>query len=167
MKRPAGIRLFETGGGNVDILKDPVIIWFLIGLFCVIAEFFAPGVIIVFFGVGAWVVALLCLGTEISTAYQIAVFTVVSIGALVLLRKRFNPPADGGPDIDEFIGRTAVVLEPMRRGRPGRVTFKGAAWKAETTSEEWLEKGRYVSIIARESILLFVEPLPEPENRRI
>ncbi|WP_373500013.1 NfeD family protein [Desulfococcus sp.] len=150
----------------MDILKDPVIIWFLIGLFCVIAEFFAPGVIIVFFGAGAWVVALLCLGSEISTAQQITVFTVVSIGALVLLRKRFNPPADSGPDIDEFIGRTAVVLEPMRRGRPGRVTFKGAAWKAETTSDEWLETGRSVSIVARESILLFVESIPEQESMR-
>ena len=150
----------------MDILSDPVIIWFLIGLFCVIAEFFAPGVIIVFFGVGAWVVALICLGTELGTAQQIAVFTVVSIAALVLLRKRFNPPANDGPDIDEFIGRTAVVLEPLRRGRPGRVTFKGAAWKAETTSDEWLEAGRHVSIIARESILLFVEPLPEQETKR-
>lgn len=150
----------------MEILSDPVIVWFLIGLVCVIAEFFAPGVIIVFFGVGAWVVALICLGTELGTAQQIAVFTVVSIAALVLLRKRFNPPAGDGPDIDEFIGRTAVVLEPLRRGRPGRVTFKGAAWKAETTSDEWLEAGRHVTITARESILLFVEPLPEQETQR-
>jgi membrane protein implicated in regulation of membrane protease activity len=152
----------------LEILKDPVTLWFLIGLFCVIAEFFAPGVIIVFFGAGAWVVSLLCLGMELSAPYQITVFIVVSIGSLVLLRRRFNPQPDGSPDLtDDFIGRTAVVLEPIRRGRPGRVTFKGAAWKAETTSDELLEKGRYVSIVRRDSIVLFVEPTQEQENRRI
>jgi len=152
----------------LEILKDPVILWFLIGLFCVIAEFFAPGVIIVFFGVGAWVVSLLCLGMELGAPYQITVFIVVSIGSLMLLRRRFNPEPDGSPDLtDDFIGRTAVVLEPVQRGRPGRVTFKGAAWKAETTSEALLEKGRYVSIVRQESIVLFVEPIQEQENRRV
>lgn len=70
----------------MEMLKDPVTLWFLIGLFCVIVEFFAPGVIIVFFGVGAWVVALLCLGADVGAPLQIAVFVVVSIGSLVLLR---------------------------------------------------------------------------------
>jgi len=152
----------------MEMLKDPVTLWFLIGLFCVIAEFFAPGVIIVFFGAGAWVVALLCLGTDMGAPLQITVFVVISIGALVLLRRRFTPRPDNSPDpTDDFIGRTAVVLEPLRRGRPGRVTFKGAAWKAETASEELLEKGRYVSIIGRDSILLFVEPLHEEEYPKI
>ena len=153
----------------MEILKDPATLWFLIGLFCVIAEFFAPGVIIVFFGAGAWVVSLLCLGVTLSVPYQISVFIMVSIGSLVLLRKRFNPQPGGGRDLTEdFIGRTAVVLEPIRRSRPGRVTFKGAAWKAETRSEETLEKGRYVSIVGRESIVLFVAPIQEEqENRRI
>lgn len=152
----------------LEFLKDPVTLWFLIGLFCVIAEFFAPGVIIVFFGVGAWVVSLLCLGMTLSAPYQITIFILVSIGSLVLLRRRFNPRPGVSPDLtDDFIGRTAVVLEPIERGRPGRVTFKGAAWKAETTCGELLEKGRYVSIVQRNSIVLFVEPVQEQENRKI
>lgn len=157
----------------MDIVKDPVTLWFLIGLFCVIAEFFAPGVIIVFFGVGAWVVSLLCLGVTLSVPYQISVFIMVSIGSLVLLRKRFNPQPDGSPDLtDDFLGRTAVVLEPIQRGRPGRVTFKGAAWKAETRALELLEKGRFVTIVGRESIVLFVAPIPvdptqEQENMKL
>jgi membrane protein implicated in regulation of membrane protease activity len=149
----------------LDLLKDPVTFWFIIGLACVIAEFFAPGVIIVFFGVGAWVVSLLCLGMPLNVPVQITIFVVVSIGSLVLLRRRFNPRTDSGPDLTEdFIGRTAVVLEPVQKGRPGRVTFKGAAWKAETRSEEPLEKGRHVSIVRHDSIVLFVEPVPEEEQ---
>lgn len=152
----------------MDVLKDPVTLWFLVGLICVIAEFFAPGVIIVFFGAGAWVVSLLCLGMTLSLPVQITVFVIVSIGSLVLLRKRFNPSPSTGVDLTEdFIGRTAVVLEPLLRGRPGRVLFKGAAWKAETQSEAPLEKGSYVSIVRRDSIVLFVEPIQEEENRRL
>ncbi len=38
---------------------DSAIIWFLIGLGLVVAEFAIPGVILVFIGVAAWVVAVL------------------------------------------------------------------------------------------------------------
>ena len=152
----------------MELLKDPVTLWFLIGLFCVIAEFFAPGVIIVFFGAGAWVVSLLCLGIDLGLPLQIAVFVVVSIGSLVLLRRRFTPLPETGPDLtDDFIGRTAFVLEPLQRGRPGRVTFKGAVWKAETAAPDVLEKGQYVKIVQRDSIVLFVAPIPEEEHVRL
>jgi len=150
----------------LDLLKDPVTFWFIVGLACLVAEFSVPGVIIVFFGAGAWVVSLLCLVTPLSIPVQIALFIIVSIGSLLLLRRKFNPGTDPGPDLTEdFIGRTAVVLEPIRKGRPGRVTFKGAAWKAETRSETPLEKGRYVSIVRHDSIVLHVEPIPEEEQR--
>ena len=38
---------------------DSATIWFLIGLGLVLAEFAVPGVILVFLGVAAWIVALL------------------------------------------------------------------------------------------------------------
>jgi len=34
---------------------NPTLIWFFIGLVLLIAEFSVPGVILVFFGIGAWV----------------------------------------------------------------------------------------------------------------
>ena len=37
---------------------NPVLIWFLIGLALVLSEFMLPGIILVFFGLGAWAVCL-------------------------------------------------------------------------------------------------------------
>lgn len=144
-------------------------VWFLIGLFCVIAEFALPGVIIVFFGVGAWITALVCWFFNISVPLQVAIFTITSIVALVALRRRFNPsPEDCGPDLtEEFTGKTAIVEEPLSKGKPGRVIFKGALWKAETFSDDFLEKGRYVRIVKKESIILFVEPINTEEVQHV
>lgn len=141
----------------------PTLIWFLIGLFCVLAEFMIPGVIIVFFGAGAWIVALLTYFIPLSAALQVLIFTVTSILALMTLRKRLNPPQEIGDRAaaDDFIGRIAVVQEPVRKGLPGKVTFKGALWQAETRSSYTLQTGDRVLIVDRESIVLFVEPINE------
>lgn len=148
---------------NMEILKDPVFIWFLIGLFCVITEFALPGVIIVFFGAGAWAVSLLVYFFDINVALQVVIFIITSLAALITLRKKFNPSdEDDKADItDDFIGKIAVVEEAVSKGRPGRVIFKGAGWKAKTLSEEVLEQGSYVKIIRHESIVLYVEPFNE------
>ena len=37
---------------------DPALLWFLLGFVLVLAEFAAPGIIIIFVGLGAWVVSL-------------------------------------------------------------------------------------------------------------
>ena len=45
----------------VDWIKDfmkPEIIWVLVGLLLLLMEFAVPGLIIFFFGLGAWVVGL-------------------------------------------------------------------------------------------------------------
>ena len=36
---------------------DPALLWFLLGFVLVLAEFAAPGIIIIFVGLGAWVVS--------------------------------------------------------------------------------------------------------------
>ncbi len=145
---------------------NPALIWFLIGLSCVIAEFSLPGVIIVFFGAGAWVVAIITYFIDINVAAQVSIFTITSIMALILLRKKIIPASDENENSDikdEFIGKIAVVKEPVIKGKPGRVIFKGATWKAETRSDEALEEGCRVKIVGQESILLYVEPLSEEE----
>jgi len=148
---------------NWETMKDPTFIWFIIGLCCVIGEFALPGVIIVFFGAGAWFTALLVYFLDIGVSLQVAIFTFTSIIALVALRKKLNPPADSTkPDItDDFAGKIAVVEEKISRSGPGRVMFKGATWKAKTLCGQVLEQGQYVKIVNHESIVLYVEPIKE------
>ncbi len=66
------------------------------------------------------------------------------------------------PDLtDEFIGKTAAVEERVVKGAYGKVKFKGALWKAETESDQVIEKGTLVKIVGYESIILRVEPVSE------
>ena len=147
---------------DLTFLKEPAMVWFLIGLVLIVAEFAIPGLVIIFFGLGAWAAALAVLAADLPVFLQILIFLVVSITTLLLLRKRFVAVADNTPDMtDEFIGKRAEVVEQVTRGGYGQVKFKGALWKAETAVDQVLEPGDMVVIVGYESILLKVEPVSE------
>jgi membrane protein implicated in regulation of membrane protease activity len=145
-------------------LKEPATVWFIIGLACIIAEFGLPGLVIIFFGIGAWVVALLLFVFDLPLALQIMIFLLVSVTALLFLRKKFLPRQEASSDVTEdLIGRSAIVKKALSKGKPGTVSFKGAVWKASTESPATIEAGQQVRIVGHESIVLFVEPLPLEE----
>ena len=101
------------------------LIWFICGLVLILAEFAVPGVILVFFGIGAWIVALaLFIGVIESTEAQLLLFAAASVALLLGLRKwirqRFSgfvsdrqPPEE---NLDEFEGRPVVVIEDIAPG---------------------------------------------------
>ncbi|MHC4497156.1 MAG: NfeD family protein, partial [Planctomycetota bacterium] len=60
----------------MDAIKEflkPEIIWFLVGLALLIMEFAMPGLIIAFFGIGACIVAIVCMITDIGINTQLIV----------------------------------------------------------------------------------------------
>ncbi|MCK4689902.1 MAG: NfeD family protein, partial [Candidatus Marinimicrobia bacterium] len=69
-----------------EFLK-PELIWFLLGLVMLLMEFVLPGLIIFFFGVGACIVALICLILPISLNLQLVIFIISSVILLLTLRK--------------------------------------------------------------------------------
>ena len=145
---------------------SPALFWFLVGLFCMIGEFAAPGVVVVFFGVGAWTVALLVLFVDMPLSVQALLFTGVSIASLLLLRRRLRLDGTGEDASEDFVGSTAVVTETVVRDKPGRVKFKGSTWMARTNSDVPLAAGRQVRIMSQESLMLEVEPIPSGRSRR-
>lgn len=141
---------------------SPEVIWFIVGLLFLLIEFAAPGLIIVFFGIGAWIVAIICLITDISLTTQLIIFLILSIFSLGLLRKYFKKvfnldSIDNQTVEDEFIGHKAVCTEAVRDNKPGKVEFKGAGWAAESNTD--ISIGDTVKIIDRKSITLIVERL--------
>lgn len=145
---------------NLEFFKNPSMVWFLIGLFCVISEFSVPGLIIIFFGVGAWIVALTALVIDLNLFSQLILFLFSSVLTLLLLRKRLAIKKRTEIDAtDDFIGKIAIAENDFSKERFGKVTFKGASWKAQTSSAETIHQGQYVKIIGYESITLHVEPI--------
>lgn len=144
----------------MDILSDPAVIWFLIGLGLLLLELVLPGLVILFFGAGAWVTALVCAITDINLNLQILIFLVASLLGLLLLRRylknRFFNRTDQeiADQLEEFIGRKAKALHDFKDGS-GKVEFKGTQWTAR--SSEPVSKGDWVVIRSKDSLTLKVE----------
>ena len=152
----------------MDAIKDflrPEIIWFLVGLILLIMEFILPGLIIAFFGVGAWVVALVCLITDIGLNTQLIIFIIASVLSLLLLRKWLKGVFLGHTDskqnleekLDEFVGQKAVVKKKIVPNAGGKVEFHGTNWLAQ--ADEEIAEGAMVQIIGKDNITLKVKSL--------
>lgn len=146
-------------------LLNPAIIWFIIGLVLLLTELFAPALVMLFFGLGAWCAALAYFLFKVSLSLQLAVFLVASTLFLVLIRKKLQPIFQGyvaskqSPEVnlDDFIGKEATVVEKIDPGTLGKVEFKGVLWAAGADSA--IAHGARVRITGRDGLKLVVKPL--------
>lgn len=152
-----------------SIATNPTVIWFLVGLVLLLAELALPGLIIVFFGIGAWVAALCCLIFNININEQLLIFLISSLVSLALLRRLIrqrymNRQEDYSGDIDEdYLGKTVVALTDFDEQGTGKVAFKGTTWEA--SSAEPMSSGQSAVITGFQSIRLIVKPLLQHNNR--
>lgn len=147
---------------STSIFSRPEVVWFIIGLVLFLLELVLPGFVIFFFGVGAWLTALLCLIADPGLNLQAIVFAVTSILSLVALRKIIQKKFFYSKDElskeveDEFSGREAIAVTDFGPGKNGKVEFKGTQWKAESVSS--VREGDRVIIKEKENFKLIVEP---------
>lgn len=149
----------------MDIFMHAATAWFIIGFILLILEFIVPGLILFFFGVGAWVVAILLLFVDISLNLQLIIFVISAVLAIVLLRgwmKRILYGENPSTELleDEFLGRIAIAKSAISPGKNGDVFFKGTNWQA--ASADFIEPEENVLIIDIDSILLIVQSTKEP-----
>ena len=147
---------------GIEIFKNPPFTWFVIGLVFALLELVVPGLVVIFFGIGAWVAALFSLIFKTNINVQILIFIIASIASLVLLRKylmnKFFGNAGESKDAleDEFMGKIAVAESDIDPGAPGKVSFRGTLWTAQCDNP--VKKGEQVKIINKDSITLIVKP---------
>lgn len=122
-----------------------------------------PGLVLIFFGVGAWITALVCLFADVGINTQLAIFLISSIVSLALLRRvlkrRYMDEVfvEGEGLEDEYIGKTATAIRTFGVGEVGKVSFKGSDWEAITTHP--VREGQLLRITGYQSVRLFVEPM--------
>ena len=148
-----------------NILSNPTLLWFLVGLVLAFLEFAVPGVILIFFGVAAWIVAFtVYIGLTSSIESQLLTFIVSSILLLVFLRRwvkgkfhgHVRDVQDPLKNLDEFTGKEVLVLEDVIPGKTGGyVEFKGASWSA--VSEEPFKKGELAIITGLDGLTLKIK----------
>ena len=95
------------------------IIWTILGIAMIVAEIFTSGFILLWFGVGALLAALLSFAGVDSFAVQLVVFMGVSVILTVASRTifeeffmRHSPGKDVKMGIDALPGQTAIVVKP-------------------------------------------------------
>jgi membrane protein implicated in regulation of membrane protease activity len=144
-------------------LLNPVVIWFIIGLVFFLLELGAPGLVLLFFGMGAWIVALLTLIAGIELDLQLLIFVVSSVILLLLLRRKFQKLFKGkllssGTDVSgDLVGETGLVTDSIIPPKKGKVEIHGTEWSAESEIE--ILSGSTVEIIARKNLTLKVKSL--------
>ena len=146
-----------------EFLSTPWVIWFLIGLVFMLLEFVMPGLIVMFFGIGAWTTAICTAIFGFDLNVQLIVFIATSVLSLITLRRYLKPIFVGKDEkavdeiLEEFIGKTVTAVSDFEAGQTGRVTFKGTNWEAFSNDD--IKKGDQLKIIGKDSIKLNVEKI--------
>lgn len=142
---------------------SPVLLWFLAGLFFFALELVLPGLIVFFFGIGAWCTALTVYLLPIPLANQLLVFLVASILAILLLRSTLKKVFLGRTlEVDAMeggipLGATGEVIEDILPPAAGKIKYGGSFWQA--TAEGPLHKGTIVQILEKSNLTVKVGPV--------
>ncbi|MBN1625929.1 MAG: NfeD family protein [Deltaproteobacteria bacterium] len=144
-----------------ELIFSPAMIWATIGLVFLAAELATFTFILSFFGLGAIIVSLTTWGglTE-GLNSQLLVFSISSLLMLLLLRKSarrlFAGTHDSPPD---YVGEKVKVAKTIPPGGEGSVKYRGSDWFAFSETNETMNEGDTVEIVAIEGIRVKVKPV--------
>jgi len=138
--------------------------WIVFGLILTFGEVATPGgFFLLFFGSAALVVGLLdAAGVAGPLWVQLALFSILSVGSLVLFRGRLQARLNVGPqmqpEVDQLVGEVGTVNEELAPGAIGKVEVRGSAWSARNTSDISLARGSRCRVMAVSGLMLDVAP---------
>lgn len=140
-------------------------IWLLIAAVFVVIEIFTSGFAVACFSVGCAFGAILA-ACDLSLTWQVVAFAVGTFLAFVFIRPivmkyldKMTNDTGVKTNMDNIIGKTAVVTEKIDENGYGRVKIDGDDWKAKTNDGSEAEVGTKVEIESFESIILTVKKL--------
>lgn len=140
-------------------------IWLLVAAVFVVIEIFTSGFAVACFSVGCVFGAILA-ACDLSLTWQVVAFAIGTFLSFILIRPvvmRYLDKKTNDNNIktnmDNIIGKTAVVTERIEGNGYGRVKIDGDDWKAQTADGAAAEVGEKVRIESFESIILTVKKL--------
>ena len=144
------------------------VVWLIAMVALLIIEAVVPGLISIWFALGA-LAALLSALLHAPLWLQIVWFLVVSIAALVLTRPlaiKYVNSRTQPTNADVLIGKECVVTEEIDDVLgTGAVTVSGKVWTARTGQEGLrLEKGAKARVLRIEGVKLIVKPAEEADK---
>lgn len=140
-------------------------IWLLVAAVFVVIEIFTSGFAVACFSAGCVFGAILA-ACDLSLTWQVVAFAIGTFLSFILIRPVVMRYLDKKTNdnhiktnMDNIIGKTAVVTERIEGNGYGRVKIDGDDWKAQTADGAAAEVGEKVRIESFESIILTVKKL--------
>ncbi len=150
----------------LDALSPMMLAWLVALIIFAAAEACTAGLVSIWFAGGS-LVALIASGVGAPVALQVALFLIVSIVMLALLRpfaKRYSAPR-AKTNADRHIGRQALVTEEIDNLREtGAVRLDGVVWTARSESGQVIPEGDTITVLRITGAKVWVEPAAQPEN---
>lgn len=142
--------------------------WLIIMLVMLVVEAAAPGLVSVWFAVGA-LAALISTLCKAAVWLQIVIFVVISVLALVitkpLVKKYVNGKAQP-TNADMILGKECIVREEIDNlAGTGAVSAGGKIWTARSAEDDVkIPEGMCVSVIRIEGVKAIVKVIPSKED---
>lgn len=125
-----------------------IVVWGIIIVISLIAEFNSTDLTAIWFGVGA-IPALICAIFNVSLAIQVLIFAVVSVALVLCTRplvKKFNQRETIPTNSDKMIGMVGKVTRNIDPDGKGEVKVNFQLWTAISESETTIEVGSEVVV---------------------
>lgn len=135
--------------------------WLIFFIILVIVELITVNLVTIWFAFGALVTSLVSLYTT-DTVILLAVFTLVSLLLLLITKpvvKKLKVKKVVATNLDQVIGKTGVVTEPIAKDKIGEVKVLGKRWSAYSDRE--ISKDKKVKILSISGVKLNVEEKEE------
>lgn len=134
------------------------IVWLILLVAFIVAEAATATLVSIWFCAGA-AAALLLSAFVPNVLAQTAVFLVVSLVCLVLMRplvRKKDAKAAVPTNADRNVGQTAEVIAAVEPARPGRARLSGVDWTARCDVP--LAEGQLAEVVAVEGTTLVLRP---------
>lgn len=136
-------------------------VWIAVGLLMFLIELATPGgFVFIFFAIAGTLVGLLSyFGTTPQLWLQGILFSVISVGTLLLFRKPLlarimnTTPKKA---VDSMHGAVAIALEDIAIGKTAKVEFRGSPWIAHNVGTADLRANQRCIIVSVHDLTLSV-----------
>ena len=148
----------------MEVLQIEAWYWWVAAAVFIAIEVFAPGIVFLWFGIGAAAVGIVLLVVpSLGLAFQLLVFAIVSLGSLTVGRRFLfrRPTPSDNPTLnrrgEQYVGRELTLTEAIVNGR-GRTRVGDGTWKVAGPD---LKAGTKVRITGMDGTALKVERADE------
>ena len=142
--------------------------WLIIMVVMLAVEAAAPGLVSVWFAVGA-LAALISAVCKAAVWLQVVIFVGVSVLALILTKPLVKKYVNGKAqptNADMILGKECIVIEAIDNlAGTGAVSAGGKIWTARSTDDaQKIPEGMSVSVVRIEGVKAIVKAIPTKEN---